>query len=272
MIGLRIQYMEGSVSAALQNKHYLLEAITETDLEAKPFPIMLNDANRVVSITNTRRGYISTMRTHQPVEVVKFIGMKKYSSDWWVANLRFESCVPSSSPDLSFLVIGWCSEKYGTKAVVLRQGSVKDVSEELTRRVSEKLSKDYSLDCEFNNIELKTGIIDLPDIPGLPDAEEGPKVSFSEILTGKPILIEVDDEEEEPAAPPSPVVKKKKKVRAKGVPELLVELKDEKTDPMDVSLSDKQAKESVQVKKQVEKQKKRHVLDLMKKRKAESDW
>lgn len=302
MIGLKLQYKEGSISAALQNKHYLLEAITEVELEAKPLPLMLRDAAQLPSIPGVRRVCVELLRTHQPVEVVKFVGMKKYKADWWAANLRLEPTVPTVEKDVSFLLVGWSSEKYATKAVLLRKGSVVDIGEELERRVEEKINNGYTHEFELLNAQLRTGIIDLPEIPGLPPIKEEKKASFSEIL-GRIGAAHRPEPEPEPGTEldPEPEPQPKIEIVAALEPELKPEpvfpssvvpgvLKPttgweflagesvseeedpEKIDLMDASIPHAKAKKIVREKKEQKEEKKIGVLELMKKRQKESDW
>lgn len=284
MIQIKLKYIEGSIVAALQNKHYLLEAIVETELEAKPFPYMVRDAIRSPSLLAVRREFITHLQTHRPVEIISFRGYRKFSADWWVANLRLEPVVPFRyKEEVSFLILGWSSVKFGTKAVVIKAGDVKSIEEEVKIRSTEKEGRGYVEEFVLENVELRTGILDLPEIPGLPKIEEiEEKGSFSKILSGGSTREKRDPEptpepEPEPSAAESVIEKH-------SLPETLLEVlrvEDMKCSPedspegidlMDPDLSHSSAKKVLEKKKGKELSKKKKLREIMKQRKAESDW
>lgn len=184
MIQLKLQYEKRSISTVFQNKHYLLEAIVENDLEQRPsLALLLRDINKL-AVSTTRMNYVNYIRTHQPCEIVKFVGLRKYKADWWIANIKLEACIPSVVSEVYFLLIGWSSEKFGTKAALVKADCANLVQQEFETRLNEKINKGYEVISTFDNIILKTGIIELPEIPGLPKIEE--QASLAEICF-KPI-------------------------------------------------------------------------------------
>jgi len=199
MIDLRVLYNVDSIASMFKNEHFLLEAISETLLEAKPRNLLIRDAKEACSSKAIRRSIVEQMEKYVPVEVLTFIGMTKFSSDWWSATLRLQST--EEKQDIVFLLLGWTSKRFGTKAVVFKSGSIDAIDVDMNSRVAEKERKGYTKTFISHNIQLNTIVVKPPPLDEEVAArkrEKRKRITFAEIMSGALVPEDAESVDEEP--------------------------------------------------------------------------
>lgn len=255
MIETRVKFEEVPLTTLFASKRFLLEASIETKLEDKPFTELLNDVRAMRSLTKRQTNVTSLLRTHKPVKLIKFIGMRKYSAEWWVAIVRVAPTVRAAVRETDLLLIGW-SNNHGIEAVCIDTGQPAPILDNLEARVLSKTNQDYSLVAEFLDIPLGTGTATIPEIAGLPEPDP-----LEELFASTTVPVP------EPEPIPTPAPHKSKKFS--GVVLTEPETKQEEAQ-MSVEVSEKP--KPISKAEARRRETKESFKEAMLKRKEESDW
>jgi len=166
MIQIPLRYEEDHVKKLLGHKHYILEAAVERELPDMDFAFLLAQI-RGKGRNLAASKMIDLLKTHKPVKVTHFVGLKKWTAVWWAANVAFGSV---SKEPVSALLVGW-SNIHGTTAIISAQGAPILMEEELVARQAMKITAEYELVAEFRDLDLGDPE-ELPTLSGLPTVAE----------------------------------------------------------------------------------------------------
>jgi len=186
MIRTQLKYEEEAIKNLMSQAHFILEACVENELPEMDLAFTINSI-KGHERSEQARMVIEALKTHKPVEIVAFKGMKKWSAEWWVAVVKLASHIKK---DLFALLTGW-TNVHGTSAIV---SSYSDKEEDITEifdlRTQSKVRQKYTEECVLANVMLDVAET-LPELPGslpLPEDLHMPKISsvagLEEILTG----------------------------------------------------------------------------------------
>lgn len=188
--------------------------------------------------SNNREGrmVIELMRRCYPARMIRFAGLEKFNSKWWVAvvdlvdptNVIGVSGLERVKDTHRLLMSGWTNKTHGTTATYFivtntdRPKMLKNIEAQFKARVEEKQAKGYELvwglepDEEYEDVlDLKPPADLLPVIPGLGKPKPRKK---EEVLTVEPPATPAPPKPKSPTATPAasaPPKKEKKKDKPK---------------------------------------------------------
>ncbi len=171
MIEIQIQFNEEHVGNMLSSTQYLIEAAVGEQLPvaAKSTLIGMVKQKYYRQMTRGKRDAIESLQAREPAEVVRFMGLRKYTAEWWSAVVRLSHS--NKRIKTSYLhLIGWHNGVHGTEAHVLKVMDKKGVLVlDLDEKASRKLDNDYEI--VLNIEELDLGMPEEVMLPGLPSPE-----------------------------------------------------------------------------------------------------
>lgn len=257
MVETKIKFEEVPLTTIFASKRFLLEATVEKKLPDMSFADLLTEVRAERHMTRRQTNVTALLRTHKPVMLVKFVGLRKYSAEWWAAIVRVYPMIKAAVRETDLLLIGWANN-HGVEAVCISSGNPTELLDDLEARVLKKTENDYALAAEFKEITLGTGTAAVPEIEGLPDPD--PMEELGEWLAPTP-----PDAEYHPDPP----------IRAKARAKTKAFLLKKEEDPEAVEVKPKVPKEKTKpISKAAAKrrQEQESFKEIMGKRKVESDW
>lgn len=210
---IKLRYDKDQIVELLSNPHYILEAAVERELPSMDLTFLLQQIRgKGRSIAASK--VLEKLKTHRPVKLVRFVGMKKWSATWWAAHLVLGSTTHKDTPNV--LLLGW-DNVHGAKAIVSYQGDQDDVQQSFEDRAKMKVDKEYQIEFELLDVTLGDPE-DLPDLPGLKPVKEIKSAKriagFTELMAELPEPEPETAPEPEPTPTPDPVEEAKPALEA----------------------------------------------------------
>jgi len=279
MIRTQLKYEEEAIKSLLSQSHFILEACVENELPEMDLAFTINSIKGKERSEQARR-VIEAMKTHKPVEVTSFHGLRKWSAEWWVAIVKLSSHIKT---DLFALLVGW-TNTHGTSAIVSSYSEKeKEISEIFEVRINGKVRQKYTQDCSFKNLILDVAD-SLPELPGalpLPADLHMPKIShvagLEGILSSLGHSVAPSPKMGKPRPDPAPAGKPKVRTSSTS---LASPSSEPPTEPKASPVETKSAPEPTRAEPKkvraggrlTKEEKKRRLKESIRKREEESDW
>jgi len=251
-------YDEQCLRLRLQDKHFLLECLLEKELPRMEFARLAMHIRHDLD-SSKKRLVFDALRVLDPIELLAFAGLKKWSAEWWSCVVRLGHPSPSIN-DRYIVMLGWNNNHGAANVIASIQDQLDKAKQLSSERIKTKEDQGYGGCFVVDKLEINSCVA-LPNLPGLARVEEEPVPSSLRTPAPAPVR----KPEPRPHITAVPVSKTKtasvaaKPAKTDSVTNVAAKpYKGEPKTPSRSELSEEQRKKALQEK--------------MKRRKSSSDW
>ena len=165
MIEIPIKYDPVSIKTFFGNKRFLMETVLEQELPNIGIQDLFSHIRVNIQMSNKERKMINLLRVYKPALVQHFIGLKKFSAEWWIACIELHPITTGTIDKCYLGLIGW-KNNHGTQTFAYEL-KTQTFNLNVETRLQSKIEQGYKKEYEVKKLSLLLGPQPLPTITEL---------------------------------------------------------------------------------------------------------